>query len=335
MSEDDGGEVPEAPAGLPDEASADLPDEAPAGLPDEAPAGLPDEASADPSEDLPGGSPYQRPPGLAGVTRFRSVALVGVSVGVIFVVALVFVLIASGGNPDSVPGTDPVASLAALPSGFLVGTTGGLAASPDGKTWSVAHLPSELVAVASSSSTAYVLTGGELRSTTDLRAFTNIAAVKGTVIGAGQDGSVDVLDGTTITHLAPDGTRSVLPAGRSQPSGILALALSPANPQTIFLGGPVSGLWRTQDGGATWQLLDRIPVQALLVDPANPQELFVGTVGGVFVSTDGGQAWAPTSLRNDVNGLSASGGRIYAVGSDRLIYVSTDGVNGWSQVSAS
>ncbi|HLJ07617.1 MAG TPA: hypothetical protein VKX24_03715, partial [Acidimicrobiia bacterium] len=145
---------------------------------------------------------------------------------------------------------------------------------------------------------------------------------------------VDVLAGQRITRVGADGSESVLPAGRSEPTGIVALALSPANPQTVYLGGPVSGLWRTQDGGATWQLLDRIPAQALLVDPANPQEIFVGTVGGAFVSTDGGQTWAPTSLRNDVNGLSAAGGRIYAVGSERLIYASTDGISGWSQVSS-
>ncbi|HLI57559.1 MAG TPA: hypothetical protein VKY26_11085, partial [Actinomycetota bacterium] len=142
MSDEDAAGAGDEPGAVTDEPGAL------AGEPDGQPAGIP--------EDVP----LRRAPGLAGVTRYRSVLLVGAAVGVIFAVALAFVLLASGGNPDSVPGTDPIASLAAIPSGFLVGTTGGLAASGDGMSWSVAHLPSELVAVASNTSTAYVLTGG-------------------------------------------------------------------------------------------------------------------------------------------------------------------------------
>jgi hypothetical protein len=299
------------------------------------PGGL--DASGPPPEEVLAAGPASgaRPPGLAGITRYRSVLLAGVFVAAAFVVAVIYALFSAGGNAGAVPGSDAIASLAAIPSGFLVGTTGGLAESADGRSWAVAHLPTELVAVSSNASTAFVLAGGELRSTTDLHTFAPVAAVAGTVIAAGADGSVDVVGsgGRRISHVAPGGVVTTLPSPRSQPTGIFAMAVSPVADGTIWAGGPVSGLWRTQDGGASWQLLDRIPVQALLVDPAHPEDLYVGTVGGLFASTDGGLRWQPTQLRNDVTGLAEAGGRFYAVGSDRLIYASPNGTTGWAAVA--
>lgn len=272
--------------------------------------------------------------GLAGVTRHRGVLLAGLAVGLLFAGALVYALLAAGGSPDAVPGTDPIASLAAIPAGYLVGTTGGLAASPDGKAWSAAHLPAELVAVASNGSTGYILAGGQLHSTTDLHTFPVLASdVPGTAIAVSPDGTVAVLSGRHIATVSPGGTVGALALGPSFPSGLLALAFSPASPTTLYGGGPVAGLWRSQDAGATWQRLDRIPVQALLVDAGDPQQIFVGTQGGVFVSPDAGARWAPTPLRNDVNGLSQVGGRIIAVGSDRILYSSPTGLSGWAPVA--
>lgn len=270
-----------------------------------------------------------------GAPRHRGILVAGICVVAVFAAALTFALFSASGPQAAVPGTDAIASLAAVPTGFLVGTTGGLVRSPDGTSWSVARLPREVVAVASTTTTAYALAGGQLHETTNLTTFTTVASgVAGNVIAAVPGGGVDVVNGRRITQVSSSGRVTTLPLSTSQPANLLALAVSPVSPSTLYAGGPESGLWRTQDGGVTWQHLDQIPVQALLIDPANPERLFVGTVGGVFVSGDGGSSWATTGLRNDVNGLAASGGRIFAIGADRVLYVSANGVSGWASVSS-
>ena len=59
-------------------------------------------------------------------------------------------------------------------------------------------------------------------------------------------------------------------------------------------------VWRTINGGQTWQSIDGtganalpdIPVHCLVIDPSNTQRLYVGTDLGVFASLDGGASWA-------------------------------------------
>jgi len=59
-------------------------------------------------------------------------------------------------------------------------------------------------------------------------------------------------------------------------------------------------LWKSRDGGATWQSLDGtgatslpdLPVHALAIDPRHPERLYAGTDLGVFASLNGGATWA-------------------------------------------
>ncbi|MBL8220342.1 MAG: hypothetical protein JNL62_14005 [Bryobacterales bacterium] len=59
-------------------------------------------------------------------------------------------------------------------------------------------------------------------------------------------------------------------------------------------------VYKTTDGGATWTALDGsgdtavpdIPVHTILIDPRKTDTLYLGTDLGVFVSLDGGAAWA-------------------------------------------
>src|SRR2546421_59398 len=104
--------------------------------------------------------------------RHRGIQFVGIGVGVLFLGALVVVLLSSGRVQGSIPGSDSILSLAAIPRGFLVGTAGGVLQSPDGRTWLAAtNIPREPVSVASDGTTSYVLAGGTLKSTRDMRTF--------------------------------------------------------------------------------------------------------------------------------------------------------------------
>ncbi|MDX2031955.1 MAG: BACON domain-containing carbohydrate-binding protein [Blastocatellia bacterium] len=59
-------------------------------------------------------------------------------------------------------------------------------------------------------------------------------------------------------------------------------------------------VFKTIDGGATWTNIDGsgagrvpdIPVHCIVVDPIDARKLYLGTDLGVFVSTDGGNAWS-------------------------------------------
>jgi photosystem II stability/assembly factor-like uncharacterized protein len=83
-------------------------------------------------------------------------------------------------------------------------------------------------------------------------------------------------------------------------------------PGTLWLGAAPGALFRTDDGGTTWE-----PVQSLLedptrerwqpgaggmcthsiqLDPSDPQRMYVGiSAAGVFRSEDGGESWTPAN----------------------------------------
>ncbi|HLH74502.1 MAG TPA: hypothetical protein VKX96_14530, partial [Chloroflexota bacterium] len=84
---------------------------------------------------------------------------------------------------------------------------------------------------------------------------------------------------------------------------IRALAHHPGRPQMILAGSYGSGLFCSEDAGASWQSrnqgLDFTYIRSILFDPANPARIFVGTEpAAVFRSVDGGQTWQElTELR--------------------------------------
>jgi photosystem II stability/assembly factor-like uncharacterized protein len=87
------------------------------------------------------------------------------------------------------------------------------------------------------------------------------------------------------------------------PGPVYALAVDPRRPDVMFaasrLDSPTSspsggGLFKSTDGGASWQLkLDgpRIHVGALAIDPRDPERIYIGSDGIVLRSSDGGIAW--------------------------------------------
>jgi hypothetical protein len=77
---------------------------------------------------------------------------------------------------------------------------------------------------------------------------------------------------------------------------INALAIHPATRHVIYAGARGGGLYRSDDGGGSWQQLgagvlsDKI--RALALDPADPETIYVGTEPpGLWKSEDGGANW--------------------------------------------
>jgi photosystem II stability/assembly factor-like uncharacterized protein len=76
---------------------------------------------------------------------------------------------------------------------------------------------------------------------------------------------------------------------------------SSADGKDLYAAGWHTGLWRSEDGGATWNQVWSDPsfeaIYSILVDVADPSHLFVGSVGaGVFESKDRGVVWKHIGL---------------------------------------
>jgi hypothetical protein len=83
------------------------------------------------------------------------------------------------------------------------------------------------------------------------------------------------------------------------------LAIDPQSPSTVYVGASSRGVFKTVNGGATWRATNGVRnVQALAVDPREEGRVFAGTTRGLFRSKDGGDSWqlvttapgAPTPL---------------------------------------
>lgn len=116
---------------------------------------------------------------------------------------------------------------------------------------------------------------------------------------------VGMADGFIHWQNAALGTNqeSIWPSNRPRTGYVSSLAFDPVAPEIAYATySTFSGkhVWRTIDGGITWNSIDGtgtgalpdIPIHALVVDPSNTARLYVGTDLGVFVTNNGGTTWA-------------------------------------------
>ncbi len=103
--------------------------------------------------------------------------------------------------------------------------------------------------------------------------------------------------------------RSIGPAAMS--GRIAAIEASPANPDVVYVGAATGGVWKSVNGGLTWDpVFDDQPVHsigAVAVFQPNPDVVWVGSgeanprnsvsIGnGVYRTLDGGRTWQPLPL---------------------------------------
>ncbi len=87
------------------------------------------------------------------------------------------------------------------------------------------------------------------------------------------------------------------------------IAFHPTDANTIYIGVPAGGVWKTTDGGSTWSpmadFLASIGVSGIAVDHSAPNTVYILTGDGdggdtqsigVMKSTDGGTTWNTTGL---------------------------------------
>jgi photosystem II stability/assembly factor-like uncharacterized protein len=105
------------------------------------------------------------------------------------------------------------------------------------------------------------------------------------------------------------------------PFAVVAIAVNPLDPNTIYAGSRTGGILKSTDGGTRWAAanagLTNLDMYALVVDPHNPQVLFASTQGGVFRSSNSGESWRPYDRGLPAGGVAAfavdpAGGTVYA-----------------------
>ncbi|MBI3207403.1 MAG: hypothetical protein HYZ37_00700 [Candidatus Solibacter usitatus] len=99
---------------------------------------------------------------------------------------------------------------------------------------------------------------------------------------------------------------TVWESSRPRAGFLSGLAFDPTNADIVYAtysqfnaAANQSHVYRSTDGGATWQGIDGsgengipdIPVLCIVADPVDGRQLYIGTDIGVFVSTDGGANW--------------------------------------------
>ena len=106
--------------------------------------------------------------------------------------------------------------------------------------------------------------------------------------------------------------------------GIYAIAADLTTPGRFYVGeigndaqpgNTEGGLFRTDDGGATWKKILAGSVHAVAVDRGVPSRIAASTQGGVSVSPDGGATWTllePLPNRGSYDSLAFAGNRILA-----------------------
>ncbi len=132
-----------------------------------------------------------------------------------------------------------------------------------------------------------------------------------------------------------------------------ALLINPKEPEIMFAAAASGGVWKTTDGGRSWNaltdLLPNLAVNALAFAPNNPEIIYAGTGegyfnsdamrgAGIFRSFDGGNTWrrlegtgtADFYYVNDIVISPNNYNRIYAA-TNRGVMRSNDGGASWTQ----
>ena len=193
----------------------------------------------------------------------------------------------------------------------------------------------------------------------------------------GPDGSVPqdayakaVVEKTTLEQsfhalrkvMAPGSWTSVNPSGmfyaRTNANYIAGrtnwIAFHPTNSNIMYCAAAGGGVWKTTDGGTTWQVttdnLSSITCGAVAVDPLNPNIVYLGTGelnysldsyrgDGIFKSTNAGASWAKVATTSIVSycsgiAINPSNSSIIYIAGDKGVYRSTDGGTSWASTGS-
>jgi photosystem II stability/assembly factor-like uncharacterized protein len=152
--------------------------------------------------------------------------------------------------------------------------------------------------------------------------------------------------------------RSIGPAVTS--GRVMTIAVDPANKATFYVGAASGGVWKTVNGGASFQPVfdtqGSFSIGWITIDPRHSNVVWVGTGernsqrsvaygDGVYKSEDSGRSWTNVGLKDSQHigrivvspkdsdtVYVAAQGPLWNAGGDRGLYKTTDGGRTWNQV---
>ena len=125
---------------------------------------------------------------------------------------------------------------------------------------------------------------------------------------------------------------------------VFDLAVDPTDERTV-IAGTGAGLYRTLDGGTSWQTIPGLPrqrpIHAVAINPDDPSHLLVGVVhDGIYRSTDGGVTWRHIAAGLEANSSihhilfdPVNPAVVYASDPFSGIFRSTDGGATWLKIN--
>jgi photosystem II stability/assembly factor-like uncharacterized protein len=171
-----------------------------------------------------------------------------------------------------------------------------------------------------------------------------------TTYGFGQTNSGQLFNGLKARSIGPS----------SMGGRITAVEALESNPFVIYVGAASGGVWKSENGGQTWNSIfdenDNISVGALKINQNNPDIIWVGTgegnvrnsamVGrGVYKSMDGGNTWKNLGLNNSehINQIALHPtdpniayvmalGKLWGPNEERGVFKTIDGGVSWQKI---
>ncbi len=167
--------------------------------------------------------------------------------------------------------------------------------------------------------------------------------------------SAQKVDMSLFENMSP---RSVGPAGMS--GRVAAIEVVQSTPDVIYAGAASGGLWRSENGGTTWEPImeneKAASIGALAVNQKNPDEIWVGTGEGnprnsqtsgygIYRSIDRGKTWTHMGLEQTQNIhriiihpddpktiIVGAQGPAWNESTERGVYKTTNGGDTWERI---
>ncbi|MBH0187338.1 MAG: hypothetical protein HP493_00375 [Nitrospira sp.] len=130
-------------------------------------------------------------------------------------------------------------------------------------------------------------------------------------------------------------------------SRVIAMAIDPSYPATVYAGTKGDAVYKSHDGGQRWMSmragLDDVTITSVvnqfLFDPADSQHIFLATTMGVFETKNGGEQWTKRMegmkevLMVVTLGMDPTRPAVLYAGTSGGVYKSVDGAGHWEKVN--